>query len=67
MKFFFSDLFERKQTNHPDEHTVVAVHESLHNITEGSEFLDDAIRMKEQSFMYSDTEESIAPGSPKDL
>jgi hypothetical protein len=68
MKFFFPDLFERKLKNHHDEHTVAAVHESFHNnITEGSEFLDDAIRMKEQPFMYSYTEESITPGSPKDL
>jgi hypothetical protein len=67
MKFFFSDLFERKQTTHQDKHTAVAVQESLHNITDGSEFFDDAIRMKEQPFMYTYTEESVAAGSPKDL
>jgi hypothetical protein len=67
MKFFFSYLFERKQTNHHDDHAAVAVDESLHNITEGSEFLDDAIRMKEQPFMYAYAEENLPPGSLKDL
>jgi hypothetical protein len=68
MKFFLSDLFEKNNKSHHDEHTVVvSVHESLHNITEGSEFLDDAIRMKEQPFVYSYTEEGLAAGNPKDL
>lgn len=63
MKFFLSDPFERKQRAHQDEPVIVAVQESLHNITEGGEFLDDAIRMQEQPFMDSHTEESMAPGS----
>ena len=58
MKLFFPDLFERKQTNHHDEHTAMVVHASLHSTTEGSEFLDDAIRMKEQPLLYA--EETIA-------
>ena len=64
MKFFFSHLFERHQLSEPDEHTVVVVDDSVHNITDGGEFLDDAIRMKEQPLMYTQTEESVAPGSP---
>src|SRR5688572_27476042 len=44
----FSDLFEKKQDHQPDEQTVVVPDDSVHNITDGSEFLDDAIRMKEQ-------------------
>lgn len=67
MKFFFSNLFEKKQKHQQDEHAVVVLDESVHNITEGSEFLDDAIRMKEQPFIYLYTEESIAPGRPKNL
>lgn len=39
--------------------------EEQHNITEGSEFLDDALRMKDQPLMY--TEESVAAGSPEEL
>ena len=65
MKFFFSNPFERKQKNEQDEHAMVTVDESLHDITEGSEFLDDAIRTTDQPAMY--TEKSVAPGSPKGL
>lgn len=65
MKFFFSHLFERNQKNEQDEHAEVAIDESLHNITEGGEFLDDAIRMTEQPLTY--TEESVAAGSPRSL
>jgi hypothetical protein len=34
-----------------DEHTPVPVPESPHNTSEGGEFLDDAIRMKDQPLM----------------
>ena len=67
MKFFFSNLFKRKQKNGHDEHVIVALDESFHSITEGDEFLDDAIRTKEQPFMSSSTEESVAPESPEGL
>ena len=45
--------------------TLVAVHEHEHNTSDGSEFLDDALRMKEQPFMY--VEKTIAVGSPENL
>lgn len=50
----------------PGEHTLVPLHESQlqHNITEGAEFFDDAIRMKDQPLTY--TEADIAPGGPED-
>lgn len=67
MKFFFPGLFEKKQKNHQDKQPATAVHEPLHGTTEGSEFLDDAIRMKEQPFKYSQTEQSIAPGWVNDV
>jgi hypothetical protein len=51
--------------NRSDEHRLVPVFELRHNITEGSEFLDDAIRTKDQPLMY--TEESVAAGSPANL
>jgi hypothetical protein len=38
-----------------------------HNTYEGSEFLDDAIRTKEQPLMYMHTEEAIAVGAPEYL
>jgi hypothetical protein len=68
MKFFFSNLFGKKQKPQQNEHPVMVPDESIHNITDGSEFLDDAIRMnEEQPFMYLYTEQSISAGSPKDL
>lgn len=51
--------------NQSDEHPLVPFHELPHNINEGSEFLDDAIRTKDQPLMY--TEESVAAGSPGNL
>jgi len=60
MNLFFLDHSEKKHTNQQDEHAVVVVDESLHYITEGGEFLDDAIRMKEQPFMCTYVEESVA-------
>lgn len=40
---------ETQETPIPDEHDI--------NITEGGEYLDDAIRMKEQPFMESKEQE----------
>lgn len=49
-------------SDEPDKHTQVLPHEPPHNTNEGSEYMDDAIRMKDQPYMY--TEESVATGSP---
>jgi hypothetical protein len=48
-----------------DEDLITSNHELTHDMSEGSEFLDDAIRMRDQPLMY--TEESIAAGSPPNL
>jgi hypothetical protein len=47
-----------------DTHPVVH-NEPSHNMNEGSEFLDDAIRIEDLPIIY--TEESIAVSSPKNL
>jgi hypothetical protein len=47
------------QKDEPGKHLLVPFPETLHNISEGSEFLDDGIRMKEQPFMAA--EESTEP------
>jgi hypothetical protein len=65
MKFFFLHLSEKKKNDQQEDHPVVAVEESLHNITDGGEFLDDALRMIDQPLMYA--EKSDAPGSPESL
>lgn len=49
----------------PDKQTQVLPHEPQHNTNEGSEFMDDALRMKDQPYMY--TEDSVAVGSPRGL
>lgn len=64
---FFQNLFEKRQEYQDDEPAVVIPDASIHNITEGSEFLDDAIRMKEQPFMHWHTKKDVAPGSAETL
>jgi hypothetical protein len=66
MIFFFFNHPEKKYLNQEYQHSIV-VDESFHNITEGGEFLDDAIRMKEQPFMYAYTKDRIAARSPEYL
>ncbi|MFL5741180.1 MAG: hypothetical protein ACJ75B_13235 [Flavisolibacter sp.] len=54
-----------------DGHAQVAeviLYEPLHDASEGSEFLDDALRMEDLSITpYANTEESVAAGSPSNL
>jgi hypothetical protein len=54
-----------------DDHThipQVTTHQPLHDTSEGSEFLDDALRMEDMSIAsYSNAEESVAAGSPPSL
>jgi hypothetical protein len=57
MNLFFLNLPAKKQKNEPDEDMQIIIHEPLHDTSEGSEFLDDAIRMVEQPLMYN--EESL--------
>lgn len=46
----------------------VSLHELSHDTSEGSEFLDDALRMEDLPFNpYANTEESIAAASRENL
>jgi hypothetical protein len=36
----------------PDEHSLIPLHETRNNTYEGSEFLDDALRIEDQSVVY---------------
>jgi hypothetical protein len=65
MNSFVSHIPKKDHKQNPAEHALVLVPEPPHNISEGSEFLDDAIRTKDQPLMYS--EQSIAVGCPEDL
>ena len=66
MNLFFIHHPVNHLEDKPGEHTLVPLHEKQpqDNIIEGSEFLDDAIRMKEQPLTY--TEVSSTPGCPED-
>lgn len=52
MNLFFLHPPAKKQKQDSDEYAMTTIHEPLHNTSDGSEFLDDAIRMKEQPLMY---------------
>lgn len=67
MNFFLFDLFGKKQKHLQPAPVENTVPDSLHNITDGAEFLDDAIRIKDQPYQDLHTEISIAPGSASDL
>ena len=62
MHFLFLHPFKR---NLREEQALVSVQEPPRNTSEGSEFLDDAIRMEDMQVMA--TEECVAAGSPKIL
>jgi hypothetical protein len=68
MRFSFIHPFK---LNLRDEHTQTAevtIHQPLHDTSEGSEFLDDALRMEDLSVIpYANAEEKIAAGSPPNL
>lgn len=65
MNFPFFRLPEKNLKEKIIEDTLPPLENYEHSITDGGEFLDDAIRMKEQPLIYS--EQSIAAASPKDL
>lgn len=56
MNLFFLHLPAKRLKDEPDEHSLT-MHEPMHDTSEGSEFLNDAIRMVEQPLMYD--EESL--------
>ena len=62
MQFSFLHPFKLRLQ---EEHPVVAVHAAQHDTSEGSEFLDDALRMED--VILTPFEECIAAGSPASL
>jgi len=65
MKFFLFHSFQKKPKDNKNQLMLVAINEPPSNTNEGSEFLDDALRMTEQPLWY--TEESLAPESSRGL
>jgi hypothetical protein len=65
MNLFFLHPASRHLRIQSEEHSVVHT-QPLQNTNEGSEFLDDAIRV-EEDLPPTYTEESVAAGSPRNL
>jgi len=64
MNLFFLHPDTKNLKDKSAEHPIVH-NEPVHYTNEGSEFLDDAIRMYDQPIMY--TEVSVAAGCPDNL
>jgi hypothetical protein len=62
MHFFFLPPVKSKPK---EEHVLVAIHALPRNTSDGSEFIDDAIRMEDLTWTH--TEECVAAGSPANL
>ncbi len=60
MNLFILQTPEKTQEDDQVNHLPVPLNESTQNITDGGEFLNDALRMKEQPFLY--TEDCVAAG-----
>ena len=65
MNFSFLLPHTKKLKDQSVEHLIVSMHQPLHDLSEGGEFLDDALRMEDLPRAH--TEESIAAGSPENL
>ncbi len=60
----FLHLTLKRRKDEPDKQAaLVAIQEPPHNTSEGSEFLDDAIRFKDQPLIF--TKVSVTAGSPE--
>lgn len=53
---FFLHLLAKSLNNQPDGNMPVTIHEHPHDTSEGSEFLDDALRMKDQPLTNTEDE-----------
>jgi hypothetical protein len=68
MRFSFIHPFKLNLGNEHTHIPEVTIHQPLHDTSEGSEFLDDALRMEDLSITpYAYTEQSVAAGSPANL
>jgi hypothetical protein len=65
MNLFFLHSLTKKQKDETVKNSPVLLHEPLEYTSEGSEFLNDAIRTKDQPLIY--TEESLAVGYPEHI
>ena len=61
---YFPFIHSITNNHQPEEHHEVVSHEPQSISVEGSEFLDDALRMEDMPIR---TEESVAAGAPENL
>ena len=54
MHFFFTIKPSQNQQDESDKHTLIPIYDHEQNSREGSEFLDDAIRMHDQPLKYTE-------------
>jgi len=65
MNLFFLHHPVTKRNNEPGKRSLVSMHGPERNATDGGEFLDDALRMRDLSLVYTDN--NIAATDPEDL
>jgi hypothetical protein len=51
---FFLHFLSKSLNGLPDKDMLVTTHDHPHDAAEGSEFLDDALRMKDQPLHYTE-------------
>jgi len=68
MRFSFIHPFKLNLRNEHTQAAEITIHQPLHDTSEGSEFLDDALRMEDLSVTpYANAEEKIFTGSSTNL
>jgi len=68
MNLHFLHLPAKNPKDESGKHSLITVQAPPHSSNEGSEFLDDAIRMKDQPLVDTEyTEESVAAGIEKQI
>ena len=68
MNLHFLHLPTKNPKDESGKHSLITVQAPPHSSNEGSEFLDDAIRMKDQPLVGTEyTEESVAAGIEKQI
>ncbi len=65
MNITFIHPFKIRLETRPAEDRDIFKHQSPHSSSEGSEFLDEGLRMEDYQVSY--TEVSISPGNPEKL
>jgi hypothetical protein len=66
MYFSLLHSSERNQKEETIKHNMALLHEPMDYTSEGSEFLDDALRMKEQPLTFTGFRTELSEGSEEE-